>query len=220
MKKLIYLFILLIALTGCSTGNNADNRAEENKEVQKEQTEKVDPKVKNDVYVPNPQVTDDRNLVKIDQTISDSKGELTLKAYKKVDETLKVGPIEMIIKNVKVMHFVPDYSMIDFFHAYTHEEEFDFVKVEVEVKNTSNDLIKYTPIAALKLNSGEYKTFEDDIYLEELTGELEANGVKKGNMGFILNKAQQVSGIELLTSDAVGKEGNIIEKGQNLKIDL
>ncbi|PLR78984.1 DUF4352 domain-containing protein [Bacillus sp. V3-13] len=220
MKKLFFVLILLFSLTGCAPENNTENQAPDNKADKSEQTEKSAPKTNKDVYVPNPQVTDDINLVTVGETVTDAKGELTLKAYNHVNETVKVGPVEMVIKDIKVLHLVPDYSMIDFFHAYTHEEEFDFVKVAVEVKNTSNDTVKFTPIAALEMNSGEHKTWEDDIYLEALTGEIEGNGVKKGNMGFILEDTNDIQSVELLTSDAVDKSDKIIEKGKNIKFDL
>ncbi|PLR84392.1 DUF4352 domain-containing protein [Bacillus canaveralius] len=220
MKKLFFVLILLFSLTGCAPEDNTENQAAENKTDKSEQTEKTAPKTNEDIYVPNPQVTDDINLVTVGETITDAKGELTLKAYDQVNETVKIGPVEMVIKDIKVLHFVPDYSMIDFFHAYTHEEEFDFVKVAVEVKNTSNHAVKFNPIAALEMNSGEHKTYEDDIYLEELTGEIESNGVKKGNMGFILQETDDIQSVELLTSDAVDKSDKIIEKGKNIKLDL
>lgn len=123
----------------------------------------------------------------IGQNVSDAKGELTLKAYKKVNETLDVGPIEVKVKEMKVMHATPDYSMIDFFHGYTHDEDFDIVKVNVEIKNNSDKKIKFSPVAFLETDRGEHLTWEDEIYLEELTGEIEGNGSKSGNIGFILN---------------------------------
>lgn len=71
-----------------------------------------------------------------------------------------------------------------------------------------------------KTSSGEQKTWEDDIYLEELTGELKEEGVKKGNMGFILEKADDIKSIEILTSDVVDNEDESIEKAKNIKIVL
>ena len=214
MKKLFCHFLLLLVLAGCSAGNNTESQGTQNI------TAKPSLEIKNDVYVPSPQVTDDRNLVTIGETLSDTKGELTLKEYKKVNMEIQVGPANMIIKDIKVMHFVPDFSMIDFFHEYTHDEEFDFVKVEVEVKNTSNDVIKFNPIAFLKMNNGEQKTWEDDIYLEELPGEIEPNGVKKGNLGYILKDTNEIKWVELLTSDVVNKNEESIAKAKNIKIDL
>jgi hypothetical protein len=208
----------MLALSGCSTINST--KAVENKADNTELTKNTELNTKKDVYVPNPQVTDDINLVKVGEAVRDAKGELTLKAYKNVNETIKVGRIEMIIKDVKVVHFVPDYSMIDFFHAYTHDEEFDFVKVAVEVKNPSDEVIKFSPIAALKMNNGEHKTWEDDIYLEELTGEIQANDTKKGNMGFILEDTNDIQWVELLTSDSVDNNHDIIEQGKQIKIDF
>lgn len=221
MKKLLYSLLVLFVLAGCST-EKTNNQVEDKKEENTSQTEfKNENNTTNkDVYVPNPQVTDDIDLVTVGETISDAKGELTLKAYKTVNKTIQVGSIEMNIKDVKVMHFVPDYSMIDFFHAYTHDEEFDFIKVSVEVQNKSKDNIKFTPVAALKINSGEHKTWEDDIYLEELGGDIEGNGVKKGNIGFILEETKGIKSVEILSSDAVDMDHQIIEKAKLIEIDF
>ncbi|WHY77855.1 DUF4352 domain-containing protein [Neobacillus sp. WH10] len=214
MKKYFYHFLLLSVLAGCSAGNNTEPQGAQNI------TAKPTLEIKNDVYVPSPQVTDDRNLVNIGETLSDTKGELTLKEYKKVNMEIQVGPANMIIKDIKVMHFVPDFSMIDFFHDYTHDEEFDFVKVEVEVKNTSNEVIKFNPIAFIKMNNGEQKTWEDDIYLEELPGEIGPNGVKKGNLGYILKDTNDIKWVELLTSDVVNKNEESIAEAKNIIIDF
>ncbi|KAB2328491.1 DUF4352 domain-containing protein [Cytobacillus depressus] len=213
MKKLFSLF-LLIALAGCSASNTTVSQ-----DVEKI-TEKSALEVNKDVYVPSPHITDDLNFVNVGETISDSKGELTLKEYKKVNMDIQVGPANLTIKDIKVMHFVPDFGMIDFFHDYTHDEEFDFVKVGVEVKNTSTDEIKFNPIAYLKMNSGEHKTWEDDIYLEELLGKMEPNEVKKGNLGFILEDTDEITWVELLTSDVVNKKDESIEKAKNIKLDF
>ncbi|WP_018393465.1 DUF4352 domain-containing protein [Bacillus sp. 37MA] len=220
MKRLSYILISLLVLTGCSAANNAENQATEDQVNTIDQTEKSDQTIKKDVYVPNPQITDDINLVTVGETVTDDKGELILKSYKNINKTVNIGAVEMIVKEVKVMHFVPDYSMIDFFHAYTHEEEFDFVKVGVAVKNTSNEDVKFTPVAFVKTSSGEHKTWEEDIYLEELNGEIQRNGVKKGNMGFILENTDDIKSIEILTSDVVNNKDVSVEKAKNITIDL
>jgi hypothetical protein len=189
--------------------------AYEEETTAKEKTEETArPLEKKDIYVPNPQLPDDINLNQIGQNVSDAKGELTLKAYKKVNETLNVGPIEVNIKEMKVMHATPDYSMIDFFHGYTHDEDFDIVKVNVEIKNNSDKKIKFSPVAFLETDRGEHLTWEDEIYLEELTGEIEGNGSKSGNIGFILNDGN-IKGISVMSSDAVDDEGKVLAKGKS-----
>lgn len=186
----------------------------------KEKTEEVaQPLVKKDVYVPNPQLPDDMNLNQIGQTVSDAKGELTLKAYDKSNESVKVGPIEVVIKDMKVMHAFPDYSMIDFFHGYTHDDEFDIVKVNVEIKNTSDKNVMFSPVAFLETNTGKHMTWEDDIYLEELNGEIEGNGSKQGNIGFILS-AKDAKEISFMTSDAVDSEGEVLSKGKSMEFSF
>lgn len=205
-----FVIILLLTLVGCTNGTSSVEQS----------TENVAPIIKKDVYVPNPQITDDKELVTVGETVIDRKGELHLKSYQQVNKEINVGPVKMLIKDIKVMHFVPDYSMIDFFHGYTHDEEFDFVKLGIELKNTSNEVIKFTPIAALKMNNGEHKTWEDDIYLEELTGSLVGTDVKIGNMGFILENTEDLKTLSLLTSDAVDKNHEVSEKGKHLTINF
>ncbi|MGG3555517.1 DUF4352 domain-containing protein [Peribacillus frigoritolerans] len=210
MNRLMIGALLLTAFGALNT-----QPAYEEETTAKEKTEEIArPLEKKDVYVPNPQLPDDIKLNQIGQNVSDAKGELTLKAYKKVNETLNVGPIEVNIKEMKVMHATPDYSMIDFFHGYTHDEDFDIVKVNVEIKNNSDKNIKFSPVAFLETDRGEHLTWEDEIYLEELTGEIEGNGSKSGNIGFILNDGN-IKGISVMSSDAVDDEGKVLAKGKS-----
>ncbi|MGB3260724.1 DUF4352 domain-containing protein [Paenisporosarcina sp.] len=219
MKKLSFFLILLLVLTGCSSVNNTENKATGDQVKTIDKSEK-NLNVKKDVYVPNPQITDDINLVTVGETVTDDKGELTLKSYKRINKTVNIGGVEMVLKEVKLMHFVPDYSMIDFFHSYTHEEEFDFLKVGIEVKNTSDEDMKFTPVAFVKTSNGELKTWEDDIFLEELNGEIQSNNVKKGNMGFILENTNDIKSIEILTSDVLNNVDESIEKAKTIKVDI
>lgn len=106
-------------------------------------------------YYSNPQVTDDRSLGKAGQTVSDEKGEATLKAINYVDTTHKIGPVQLDIKDMKLIHLKPDYSLIDYFQVLTHDEEFDFVKMFVEIENTSSENVNFTPIALLETSTGE-----------------------------------------------------------------
>lgn len=212
MNKLIISAFLLTTLGALNT-----QPAFEKESKVTEKTEEVaQPLVKKDVYVPNPQLPDDRNLKQIGQHVSDARGELTLKEYKQVNETVKVGPIEVKIKDIKVLNVIPDYSMIDFFHGYTHDHEFDIVKVNVEVKNSSDKNATLSPVAFLETDSGEQLTWEDDVYLENVNGKIEAKNSKQGNLGFILHK-DDVKGISLLTSDAVDEEGEILSKGKKVE---
>jgi hypothetical protein len=195
-------------------------------------------------YQPNPQVTDDRTLQKVDQTYADGKGEATLKAINNVNKTYKIGPIELSVKEMKLIHLRPDYSMIDYFHVLTHDEEFDFVKVFVEIKNTSSENVNFAPIALLKTNTGETFDWEKDIYLEELNGEIEGNSTKFGNLGYIVNasdsgmhkdehgdeeegqeknhasEAKDIEWIEITTNYLLYKQNKKISESQKIKIEF
>ncbi|HSO56847.1 MAG TPA: hypothetical protein VLQ66_01315, partial [Paenisporosarcina sp.] len=116
MKKHIALLALLtLVISGCSNNTVASV---------KEKPANID--YLNDYYS-NPQVTDDRTLLKIGQSVSDEKGEATLKAINQVNKTYSDGPIKLTVKDMKLIHLRPDYSLIDYFHVLTQEEEFDFV---------------------------------------------------------------------------------------------
>ncbi|MCT9872548.1 hypothetical protein N7568_24570, partial [Paenarthrobacter aurescens] len=76
------LMIGALLLTAFGALNTQPAYEEETTAIEK--TEEIArPLEKKDVYVPNPQLPDDINLNQIGQNVSDAKGELTLKAYKK-----------------------------------------------------------------------------------------------------------------------------------------
>ncbi|MBM7585332.1 hypothetical protein JOC86_001874 [Bacillus pakistanensis] len=239
MKQALSILLVLFLMAGCSA-----NASPENKETSKESETQSANEKKNEEkqkqtgeYQPNPQVTDDRSLQKVGQTYKDRKGEATLKSIKKVNKTYKVGPVEVTVKEMKLIHLRPDYSMIDYFHVLTHAEEFDFVKVFVEVKNTSSEKVNFAPIALLKTSSGETFTWEKDIYLEELNGELKGNATKAGNLGFIVNaekahegnkkegadhdhKEEDIKWVEITTSDVFDQNEKKIADSQKIKIEF
>ncbi|WP_079509350.1 DUF4352 domain-containing protein [Mesobacillus jeotgali] len=202
MKKYLLLVLAVSMLSACSFAE-----AETKKESAPTATLAEKLKKKNtDVYVPNPQVTEDVNLKKAGDSLTDEKGELTLKQVKEVNKTFNLNEIEYTVKDVKLLHFVPAYGLIDFFHAYTHDEEFDFVKIGVEVKNTSKENLHFGPVAMLNINDTIRKTWEDDFYLEELNGEIVAGQKKRGNLGFIIEDIESLDKVEILSGDLVDDE--------------
>ena len=216
MKKYLQLMLAVSMLTGCSFAE-----AESNKDSKTAETVAEKPVKKNtDVFVPNPQVTDDRELKKAGDAITDEKGELSLKAVKEVNKTFNLDGIEYTVKDVKLLHFIPDYSLIDFFHPYTHEEQFDFVKIGVEVNNQSSKSYHFGPVALVKINDSIHKTWEDDFYLEELHGEIAAGQKKTGNLGFIVDDLDNLEKVEILSGDLVNKDKKKIGEPINLVVSF
>lgn len=209
MKKLIVLIsIIFIILTGCS-GQAATSKDSSNIDTSYAEN-----------YEPNPQVTDDRTLLKEGETVLDEKGEATLKKVIFPNETHEMGPIKLHIKDVKLIHLKPDYSLVDYFHMLTHEEEFDFVKLYVEIENTSNEQLNYAPIAMLKTSNGQTFDWEKDIYLEELNGVIEGNKTKSGNLGFVLESSKDLEWIEITTSDVYDENQKKISNSEKIKIEF
>src|SRR5690606_6155838 len=119
-------------------------------------------------YVLSPQVSDDCRLQEPGQKVRDAKGGLELLAADMEARTVKVGEVELTIHETKLLHYTPDYSLIDFYHSYTHDQEFELAKFFVEINNTSSEEVNFAPVALVETESGEVKTWEDDVYLESL----------------------------------------------------
>jgi hypothetical protein len=207
---IVLITFLTLLISGCSSNLNES--------VTTSEKEKQADYLKD--YAPNPMVTDDRSLLEIGQEVLDEKGEATLKALNQVNETYEIGPIKLSVKDLKIVHLKPDYSLVDYFHVLTHDEEFDFVKVFIEIENTSSEKVNFAPIALIETSSGEKFDWEKDIYLEDLNGEIEGNTTKKGNLGFILDVHEDLEWIEITTSDVFDKDENKISDSQKIKIEF
>lgn len=199
MKKTVYLMMLsALLLGGCS--EQADSAVVALAAGQQNQV----PGYYED-YVLSPQVTDDRMLQETGQNKRDAKGEATVKAVNMDSETFEVGPVELTVAESKILQLEPDYSLIDFFHSYTHDQKFEVVKMFVEITNTSDEPIHFAPVALLETAKGETKLWEDDIYLEELNGELAPGETKQGNIGFIVEEGD-LDSVTITTSDVFGNK--------------
>ncbi|WP_421380701.1 hypothetical protein ACOJQI_18365 [Bacillus salacetis] len=212
MKKLVLIFLLIgTVLYGCSDNSSPASSGE--KEVKAASGYDSD-------YAPNPQVPDDRTLLKKADSHLDEKGEVTLINGSFPGDVHELGPIKLTVHDTKLIHLVPDYSLIDYFHVLTHEEEFDFLKLFVEIENASDSSVNFAPIALLETNTGEKIDWEKDIYLEELNGELKGGDKKKGNLGFILEDAENLDWIEITTSDVFDEKANKIQESKKIRIEL
>jgi hypothetical protein len=212
MKKLALTFLLLgTVLYGCS--NTSSPASSGDKEVKAASGYDSD-------YAPNPQVPDDRTLLKKDDSFLDEKGEVTLVNSKFPGEVHELGPIKMTVHDTKLIHLVPDYSLIDYFHVLTHEEEFDFIKFFVEIENASDSAVNFAPIALVETNTGEMFNWEKDIYLEELNGKIASGEMKKGNLGFILENSEGLEWVEITTSDVFDEYEKKINESKKIRIEL
>ncbi|PLS01169.1 DUF4352 domain-containing protein [Neobacillus cucumis] len=226
MKLLTPIILSLpLFLFGCNSVQNIEPTAkatEKQEHISEKQKENNRAKSLSDIYVPNPQVSNDTELLQVGQTLKDSKGTITLKEIAAQNKSYTIGPIEMRIKNVKLIHNMPTYSLMDYFHYYTENyEEFDFIKVEVELVNKSDQTVHFGPVAHLTTSNGETKTFEDDFYIEYLGGEMEPKGSKQGALGFIVKKSTpDIKWAAIQTSDVLDENHKELGKSQRIKIDL
>ncbi|ACB62159.1 MULTISPECIES: hypothetical protein [Exiguobacterium] len=212
MKQLVVLLTLGTILSGCG---NPVQEAKQPVSLPKQEQVSIE---KTAAYVPNPQLPDDRKLTKVDASIADDKGELTLKQFVRPDVTRTIGPIRMKVEEVKVFHARPSYGMIDFFHGFTHDESFDLVKTRVTITNTGNEPVTFNPVAHFKLDTKIEKTIEDDIYLESLAATYAPDETRSGNFGFILE--QPLSYVDWLTSDVLSTKRDVLGKGSSLSLRL
>ncbi|WP_075981698.1 membrane lipoprotein lipid attachment site-containing protein [Bacillus massilinigeriensis] len=228
MKKIIFLLCIISLLTACSAKKEKKIFQNEATQVKSEQGEEEgqtalknsseNMKLNFGAHAPSPQVSDDQLLQKVGTSITDSKGKLTLRAMNDSNIIEKIGPIKLEIKEIKMMNYRPDYSLIDFFHFYTHDEEFDLLKVKVELQNTSDHPVMFNPLAYLSIGN-EKKSWLDDVYLEELNGVINGGEVRSGNIGFIVNW-EDVNEVKIITSDALDEAKKVISKGKNISLKL
>lgn len=216
MKQILAALMLGTILSGCGTMPDT---------VQEKSSEKSAPKQETPVsieksaaYVPNPQLPDDRKLTKVDASVTDDKGELTLKQFVRPDVTRTIGPITMKVEEVKVFHARPSYGMIDFFHGFTHEESFDLVKTRVTITNRGDEPVTFNPVAHFRLDAKTEKTLQDDVYLESLAATYAPGETRSGNFGFIIE--QPLTSVELLTSDVLSAKRDVLGKGSSLSLRL
>lgn len=211
-KQSIYVFLVLVLLLAGCSGKESTDSAVSSESLQ-------EPPAYYEGYVENPQVTADQQLREIGQKVRDNKGELTLDAASLDSETLEIGDMKLTVWEVKNFHYIPTYGLIDFYHSYTHETEFNVVKLFVEIENTSDKALHFAPVALLETSAGETKLWEDDIYLEELNGLIAGGKSKKGSIGFIVEKSEFDS-LVITTSDLFDENGEIVSPAQEIQVNF
>lgn len=170
-------------------------------------------------YAENAHVTDDRKLNAVGDTVTDEKGTLTLAAINTEPVCKSIGPLTLTIHESKLMHYRPDYSLIDFYRSYTQGSEFHLVKLTVALTNLSDEPMKFGPASTALTSGGELKTLEDDVYLEELNGMIAAGETKTGSLGFIVENAGFET-VVITTSDLLDQQDELITPAEIISIDL
>ncbi|WP_026564626.1 DUF4352 domain-containing protein [Bacillus sp. UNC41MFS5] len=223
MKQAMIIILFVFLLTGCSFVSTQTTH--ENADTKSENTSTAPQKISaddHDAYYNSPQVTDDSSLQKPGQSVTDEKGEATLKTMKQINKVYHFGDIEYTIKEMKLLHYRPDYSLIDYFHPLTEDEEFDFVKISVDIKNHSKEKRSFAPVALFETNTGVKMDWKQDMYLEHLNGEIEGSQIKRGSLGFIVDqtKDKEVKWIKILTSDVYNMQQEKLEEAQKIQLNF
>jgi len=221
MKKTSALCLIsLFLLSGCSS-DKENKHLTSTVSAAKEssaQLESAIPAYYKD-YPANPQVIDDRTLVQTGQTIRSNKGEASLKKIANLQNSYKTEAIDFKIQEAKLITYKPDYSLTDFYHSYTHDEQFTIIKFFIEIKNTSAETRYFAPIAYLNTDLGEKITWDQDIYLEDLNAPLKPNETKKGAIGFILEKPN-IKSVKINTSAVFDKKHTQLAKSKIINISF
>ncbi|WP_028784370.1 hypothetical protein [Thalassobacillus devorans] len=218
MKYLMMAVLSMSLLAGCSTDGTGNESHAEAKDstVPFEIPEKTK-------YTNNPQASDDSELKKAGDHMEDENGQLTLEAIKKVQAVEEIGPMQLVIENIKVLNYSPSPDLIDYFHAFSdNEANFNYIKFTVAAKNTSDQPVNFAPVELLETSTGEKKDFDDDFYLENLYGVYQPGDIKVGNMGFVLNETNvdELKSITIKTSDVMNEEQDSIHAGKEIKIKI
>ncbi|WP_347551503.1 hypothetical protein ABFG93_06110 [Pseudalkalibacillus hwajinpoensis] len=216
------LLILTLFIGGCSDNHTAQ---ETNSEVKAssdstESTVSTETKSTKTTITDSPQAPDDSSLTEVGESFQDADGSITLNAISDYDETTTIGDVELHISDVKIMNYAPSPDLIDFFHGYSdNETQFNYVKLRVTVKNTSDKAVNFAPISMLETGS-EKKGFEDDFYLESLYGVYAPNEERSGQLGFVLNetKVENLKAITVHTSDVFDQNKESLTKSKTIEV--
>ncbi|WP_166000496.1 DUF4352 domain-containing protein [Bacillus sp. Cs-700] len=217
---LITLCTASLFLGGCANNANqqASSQTDNTTTVTKAEETSTD---QNDHkgLIDSPQAPDDSSLTEVGQTYQDADGSITLKASSDFNEKTTIGDVELTVSDVKVMAYAPSPDLIDFFHSYSNDEtKFNYVKIRVHVKNTSDQTVNFAPVSTLETSDGEKKGFDDDFYLENLYGDYAPGEEKIGQLGFVLNttELEQLDALTIQTSDVFDDKEETITKGQSI----
>ncbi|MBH0164524.1 DUF4352 domain-containing protein [Fictibacillus sp. 7GRE50] len=221
-KGWIMLFLSASLVTGCAS--EADKKKETHTNHQQNESNKSETKnqTEKQTYTDSSQASDDTNLTEINKKVEDQDGSITLKKYAKVNKQLKSDSIALTIDEVKVLHYAPSVDLIDFFHGYTKQDEFPYVRVNVKIENKGKKSVHFNPIAQIETDQGETVTWKEDFYLEELNGEIKPGEEKMGSLGFILNKTnvENLKTITITSSEVVDDQEKTISNPLILTVDL
>ncbi|WP_283152774.1 DUF4352 domain-containing protein [Guptibacillus hwajinpoensis] len=219
---LVALLSASLFLGGCAA-NDADNDAESQAEnsTTNEKSEPKSEQKENTRVVDSPQAPDDSSLTEVGQTFQDADGSIKLKAVSDYNEKTEIGDVELTISDVKVMKYEPSPDLIDFFHGYsTNEEKFNYVKVRVNVKNTSDETVNFAPVSLLETSDGEKKGYDDDFYLESLYGDFAPGEERIGQLGFVLNETdvENLKSLTIHTSNVFDEQKETITNSKEIAI--
>lgn len=182
----------------------------------------IEEKSNGNKYSNSPQAPEDKELVDIGESVKDLKGEITLLDMTKPNQTHTIGPLEVTIEELKILDYYPSADLIDFFHGLAHDEShFNYAKLTITVKNTSDEQVDFAPIAILETSEGEKVSWEEEFYLEHLIGVYQPKQVKRGEVGFIIDDTQieEMQWIKLHTSEIVLAKDKVIDS-QVIQLDL
>jgi Domain of unknown function (DUF4352) len=221
-KGWIMLFLSASLVTGCAS--EADKKKETHTNHQQNESNRSETKnqTEKQTYTDSSQASDDTNLTVINKKVEDQDGSITLKKYAKVNKKLQSDSIALTIDEVKVLHYAPSVDLIDFFHGYTKQDEFPYVRVNVKIENKGKKSVHFNPIAQIETDQGETVTWKEDFYLEELNGTIKPGEEKMGSLGFILNKTniENLKTITITTSEVVDDQEKSISDPLTLTVDL
>lgn len=219
---LIILLSTSIFLGGCAANNEGQKNEPSTNTAEANTNQNVDSsKNKSDNSImDSPQAPDDRSLTEVGKTYEDQDGMITLKAISEYDETTSIGDVELTISDVKVMDYSPSPDLVDFFHGYSdNETQFNYVKLHVNVKNTSDQTVNFAPVSLLETGD-EKKGFADDFYLENLYGDFAPGEERVGQLGFVLNKTdvEKLESITVNTSDVFNENKESLTEAKSIPI--
>ncbi|RHW33359.1 hypothetical protein D1B31_20810 [Neobacillus notoginsengisoli] len=214
MKNLFFILVLLGVLSGFYAGEPL-----EQEEIESYQTDGSSFHAEaseipwNTTNEREPLYPSDGQLNEPGDTVADGKGMLTLMAASPVYDSFLLGGVDFIVKDVKLLKFIPTRS-----NGLNLESELEFIKVDVEIVNANPFSVQFNPVETIRVNGTEMPA-ENEFLLENMGGLMKAGETKTGSLGYLIEETGTLE-VDIQSSNVSAKGNELISKAARFKVIL
>lgn len=214
MKKLLIVLFVVMLTVFAACGDSSDGKVDESGE---EVNGKAETKADNEDE--GKTMTSEENEsteATVGDVITNEAGASTLVSRTDDIGTFESGPIQLTIKKANGVSMDVSDDYIDYFEA----EELEYIQVDLQVENTSEDNVTFYASQAIMTTSTGEQLEPDMLLSDHIDGDYFGKVNKSGTSFYVLenSKAEDVESIRLIFSAA--HDENFEDIGEELDIEI